>query len=189
MSPKNGSLDTPSTSNILRRIGQLKLVTQISQAERIPPPGCCVLMQDGLVRLGFRRFMKFWWHFLSARIVGWRTSYESPSDHCETGSPVGCQCKAVERLTLTSCSSLTDGGVIGLVTGTKKLQALDVTDLESLTDKSMIRVAENCPKLQGLNLTNCSSITDESLLQVALSCTQLKRVGFEDAIYESANSV
>lgn len=85
-------------------------------------------------------------------------------------------CKAVERLTLTSCVKLTDQSVEGLVSGTKRLQALDVTDLEHLTDKSILKVARNCPKLQGLNVTNCSAITDDSLCQIAIHCTQLKRV-------------
>ena len=86
------------------------------------------------------------------------------------------KCKSVERLTLTSCTKLTDLAIEGLVDGSKRLQALDITDLEAITDKSMVKVAENCPKLQGLNITNCLEITDDSLSRIAFSCTQLKRV-------------
>lgn len=85
-------------------------------------------------------------------------------------------CKSVERLTLTSCTKLTDLGVEGLVDGARRLQALDATDLDALTDRTLHRVARNCPRLQGLNITNCSYITDDSLLQVALNCNQIKRV-------------
>lgn len=85
-------------------------------------------------------------------------------------------CKGVERLTLTSCTKLTDLGVEGLVNGARRLQALDATDLDALTDRTLHRVAQNCPRLQGLNITNCSNITDDSLLQVALNCNQIKRV-------------
>jgi hypothetical protein len=86
------------------------------------------------------------------------------------------QCKRIERMTLTSCSGLTDQAVSSLVNGNTHLQALDVSDIRALTDQTLYTVAENCPRLQGLNVMNCSNITDESLVAVAQNCRQIKRV-------------
>ncbi|KIX04726.1 uncharacterized protein Z518_05596 [Rhinocladiella mackenziei CBS 650.93] len=98
-------------------------------------------------------------------------------------------CKGIERLTLTNCSSLTDFGVAGLVDGSKKLQALDVTDLDALTDRTLHVVAENCAKLQGLNITNCSNVTDESLVEIAEHCRQLKRLKLNGVVRATDVSV
>ncbi|KIV88369.1 hypothetical protein PV10_08060 [Exophiala mesophila] len=98
-------------------------------------------------------------------------------------------CKAVERLTLTNCTKLTDLGVGCLVDGTKKLQALDVTDIEALTDITLREVARNCPKLQGLNITNCSNITDESLIEIAQHCRQLKRLKLNGVVRATDASI
>ncbi|EAW08138.1 putative ubiquitin ligase complex F-box protein GRR1 [Aspergillus clavatus NRRL 1] len=86
------------------------------------------------------------------------------------------QCKRIERLTLTSCSKLTDNGVSDLVEGNRHLQALDVSDLRSLTDHTLYTVARNCPRLQGLNVTGCLKVTDDSLIVVSRNCRQIKRL-------------
>lgn len=86
------------------------------------------------------------------------------------------QCKRIERLTLTNCSTLTDAGVSDLVQGNGHLQALDVSELRSLTDHTLFAVARNCPRLQGLNITGCVNITDEALVELAQNCRQIKRV-------------
>jgi len=98
-------------------------------------------------------------------------------------------CKAVERLTLTNCSKLTDFGVAGLVDGSRKLQALDVTDIDALTDRTLHVVATNCAKLQGLNITNCSNITDESLIEIAENCRQLKRLKLNGVVRATDASI
>lgn len=85
-------------------------------------------------------------------------------------------CKRIERLTLTSCSKLTDSSIEALLSGNKSLLALDVSGLDLITDKSMYAVARSCYKLQGLNITACRGITDESLVAVAESCRRIKRV-------------
>ena len=85
-------------------------------------------------------------------------------------------CKRIERLTLTSCSKLTDLGVMFLVKGRSGLLALDVTGLELLTDVSILKVAEECRRLQGLNVTDCPRITDDSIVSIGRNCRYLKRV-------------
>ena len=85
-------------------------------------------------------------------------------------------CKRIERLTLTGCSQLTDGGVMFLVKGRTGLLALDITALELVTDFAISKVAEECPRLQGLNVTDCPRITDESVAQIGKNCKLLKRV-------------
>jgi len=85
-------------------------------------------------------------------------------------------CKRIERLTLTSCGSLTDYGIMNLVRGNRSLLALDITGLHSITDQTIQALAQNCPRLQGLNITNCRKVTDQSLVALANSCKYLKRV-------------
>lgn len=85
-------------------------------------------------------------------------------------------CKRIERLTLTGCVKLTDGGVCSLINGSRSLLALDITGLDAVTDHTLRAVAANCLRLQGLNITDCSKVTDESLVAVAEHCHFLKRV-------------
>ena len=85
-------------------------------------------------------------------------------------------CKRIERLTLTGCIKLTDGGVCSLIYGSKSLLALDITGLDAVTDHTLKAVSENCGRLQGLNITDCSKVTDDSLVAVAENCHFLKRV-------------
>ena len=89
-------------------------------------------------------------------------------------------CKRIERLTLTGCVKLTDGGVCCLIYGSRSLLALDITGLDAITDHTLKAVSENCGRLQGLNITDCSKVTDESLVAVAENCHLLKRVGIAD---------
>ena len=85
-------------------------------------------------------------------------------------------CKRIERLTLTGCVKLTDGGVCSLIYGSRSLLALDITGLDAITDHTLKAVSENCGRLQGLNITDCSKVTDDSLVAVAENCHLLKRV-------------
>ena len=85
-------------------------------------------------------------------------------------------CKRIERLTLTGCVKLTDGGVCSLIYGSRSLLALDITGLDAITDHTLKAVSENCGRLQGLNITDCSKVTDDSLVAVAEHCHLLKRV-------------
>lgn len=86
-------------------------------------------------------------------------------------------CKRVERLTLTNCTKLTDGGVTQMLQGNVSLLALDISGLDAITNVTLQTVADNCKRLQGLNITGCMNITDQSLTAVAESCHSLKRVG------------
>ncbi|KAF2152104.1 RNI-like protein [Myriangium duriaei CBS 260.36] len=87
-------------------------------------------------------------------------------------------CKRIERLTLTTCTKLSDFSLVPLIHGNRSLVALDVTGMEFFTDKSLLTVADNCVRLQGLNVTGCRRLTDESVMAVARNCRHLKRLKF-----------
>lgn len=92
-------------------------------------------------------------------------------------------CNRIERLTLTHCTRLTDGGLMPLLKNNNNLLALDIsndidkTRLNSeITHKSIEVLAEHCRKLQGLNVSECRLITNESMVKLAEGCRQIKRV-------------
>lgn len=85
-------------------------------------------------------------------------------------------CKRIERLTLTSCTKLSDVSLAPLIEGNRSLVALDVTGIEGITDRTLMIVADNCLRLQGLNVTGCRRLTDASIVAVAKNCRHLKRV-------------
>jgi len=87
-------------------------------------------------------------------------------------------CKRIERLTLTTCTKITDMSLAPLVDGNRSLVALDVTGIEGVTDKSLLVVAENCLRLQGLNVTGCRRLTDASMVALARNNRHLKRLKF-----------
>lgn len=91
-------------------------------------------------------------------------------------------CKRIERLTLTTCTKLTDVSLAPLIQGNRSLVALDVTGIEQLTDRALLVVAENCLRLQGLNVTGCRKLTDTSIVAVAKNCRHLKRVSTDPFI-------
>lgn len=87
-------------------------------------------------------------------------------------------CKRIERLTLTTCTKLSDFSLVPLIQGNRSLVALDVTGMELFTDKALMTVANNCIRLQGLNVTGCRRLTDNSVMAVARNCRHLKRLKF-----------
>ncbi|KAK3176045.1 hypothetical protein OEA41_007367 [Lepraria neglecta] len=98
-------------------------------------------------------------------------------------------CKRIERLTLTGCIKLADGGVCSLIYGSKSLLALDITGLDAVTDHTLKAVSENCGRLQGLNITDCSKVTDDSLVAVAESCHFLKRLKLNNCSLVTDDSI
>jgi F-box and leucine-rich repeat protein GRR1 len=85
-------------------------------------------------------------------------------------------CTRVERLTLTSCKNLTDGGLTALVENSSWLLALDISGDEQISERSMMAIAANCRRLQGLNISGCRKISNESMVKLAESCRYIKRV-------------
>lgn len=85
-------------------------------------------------------------------------------------------CTRVERLTLTNCDGLTDGGLTALLSGSGHLLALDISGDTQITEDSMYILADNCRRLQGLNISNCIRISNESMIKVAENCKYIKRV-------------
>jgi F-box and leucine-rich repeat protein GRR1 len=87
-------------------------------------------------------------------------------------------CTRVERLTLTNCEGLTDGGLTALLEGSSHLLALDISGDTQITEDSMVMLAEHCRRLQGLNISQCIRISNESMIKVAESCRYIKRVSY-----------
>ncbi|QIW94887.1 hypothetical protein AMS68_000405 [Peltaster fructicola] len=87
-------------------------------------------------------------------------------------------CKRIERLTLTSCSKLSDRGLVSLLNRNRSLLALDIHAVDQVTDETMLTVAHWCMRLQGLNVSGCKKLTDASIQAVARNCRQLKRLKF-----------
>lgn len=85
-------------------------------------------------------------------------------------------CNRVERLTLTNCRSLHDGGIMGLVENNSSLLALDISGASQITEKTILAIAENCKRLQGLNISQCHMVSNESMIELAQSCRYIKRV-------------
>jgi F-box and leucine-rich repeat protein GRR1 len=85
-------------------------------------------------------------------------------------------CNRVERLTLTNCTQLTDGGVTPLVQNSHHLLALDVSGNTNISDATILAIAENCKRLQGLNISSCGEVTDASMVELARACRYIKRV-------------
>nr|POE88350.1 scf e3 ubiquitin ligase complex f-box protein grra [Quercus suber] len=98
-------------------------------------------------------------------------------------------CKRIERLTLTSCTKLTDVSLNPLIDGNRSLLALDVTGLDQLTDLTMMTVANNCLRLQGLNITGCKKISDASISAIAKNCRHLKRLKFNNCTQLTDTSI
>lgn len=86
-------------------------------------------------------------------------------------------CNRVERLTLTNCRNLHDGGIMGLVENNSSLLALDISGASQITEKTILAIAENCKRLQGLNISQCHKVSNESMIELAESCRYIKRVG------------
>ncbi|KAI1437416.1 RNI-like protein [Xylaria sp. CBS 124048] len=89
-------------------------------------------------------------------------------------------CSRVERLTLTNCQGLTDGGLTPILRSSHHLLALDISGDNNITEASILAIAENCHKLQGLNISGCRQISNESLVQLAHSCRFIKRLKLND---------
>jgi F-box and leucine-rich repeat protein GRR1 len=108
-----------------------------------------------------------------------RLNLASLADRVNDGSVVPLAvCTRVERLTLTNCDGLTDGGLTALLTGSSHLLALDISGDSQITEDSMVVLAENCRRLQGLNISNCIRISNESMIKVAENCKYIKRVSY-----------
>ncbi|KAJ0116196.1 hypothetical protein J7T55_005142 [Diaporthe amygdali] len=110
-----------------------------------------------------------------------RLNLASLADGVNDGSVMALAvCNRVERLTLTNCKGLTDGGLIPLVTNSSHLMALDISGDEEITEESIKVIAEHCKRLQGLNISNCTKISNESLVLLAENCRYLKRLKLND---------
>ncbi|CAO3633729.1 unnamed protein product [Cunninghamella blakesleeana] len=94
-------------------------------------------------------------------------------------------CHRLERITLIGCSSITDEGLLELLSLKvgKHIMSIDLSDVTKISDKAIIAIANHCPRLQGLNLSmckddheKCSGVTDAGITTLAKKCRQLRRI-------------
>lgn len=107
-----------------------------------------------------------------------RLNLAALSDDLNDGSVMPLSvCNRVERLTLTKCRNLHDGGIMGLVENNSSLLALDISEASQITEKTILAIADNCKRLQGLNISKCDKVSNESMIELAKNCRYIKRVG------------
>ncbi|XP_022760432.1 F-box/LRR-repeat protein 4 isoform X3 [Durio zibethinus] len=87
---------------------------------------------------------------------------------------VGKCCKQLEDLNLRFCESLTDAGLVDLVTGCgKSLKSLGMAACARITDKSLEAVGSQCKSLENLSLDS-EFIRNKGILAIAQGCPLLK---------------
>ncbi|ORX55011.1 RNI-like protein [Hesseltinella vesiculosa] len=107
------------------------------------------------------------------------------------------QCDRIERITLIGCTSLTDTGLLGLLSNKvgHYVTSVDLSDITTITNATIFKIAATCPNLQGLNLSmcredqqRCTGVTDQSICRLAEACPQLRRIKLNncDALTEKS---
>jgi hypothetical protein len=63
------------------------------------------------------------------------------------------------------------------------LNVLSLSSCTDVTDAGIIRIAEGCPNLKRLMLLSCSNITDTGLMRIAECCPSLERGNIKDCVF------
>lgn len=79
-------------------------------------------------------------------------------------------------LDLTSCTSISDDAVEGIVANVPRLKNLALTKCTRLTDESLYSIAKLGKNLHYLHLGHVSNITDRAVTHLARSCTRLRYI-------------
>lgn len=105
---------------------------------------------------------------LGARDAGLTRSLSIPSD--------GRLFDHLRILDLTSCTSISDAAVEGIVANVPRLKNLALTKCTRLTDESLYSIAKLGKNLHYLHLGHVSNITDRAVTHLARSCTRLRYI-------------
>ncbi|KAJ1019446.1 hypothetical protein NDA16_004563 [Ustilago loliicola] len=79
-------------------------------------------------------------------------------------------------LDLTSCTSISDDAVEGIIANVPRLKNLALTKCTRLTDESLYSIAKLGKNLHYLHLGHVSNITDRAVTHLARSCTRLRYI-------------
>ncbi|ETS62482.1 hypothetical protein PaG_03106 [Moesziomyces aphidis] len=79
-------------------------------------------------------------------------------------------------LDLTSCLSISDDAVEGIVANVPRLKNLALTKCTRLTDEALYSIAKLGKNLHYLHLGHVSNITDRAVTHLARSCTRLRYI-------------
>lgn len=85
-------------------------------------------------------------------------------------------CTAIERLTLTGCSHLTDRSLRDLILQNPNLQSIDVSSIKGVSNEILFALGGTCHMLQGIYAADCRLLDDDGIGFLARQCPLLKRV-------------
>ena len=91
----------------------------------------------------------------------------------EVLAEVALGCPQLQRISISSCSSVTDAGVRGLAAGAPRLLAFVADDVGRLTDGCLLALGESCKSLQ-VNVPPPPGVRCELPLQSSWSWCQMR---------------
>lgn len=87
-------------------------------------------------------------------------------------SALGSGCPDLQMMDSSTCSRITDAGVLNLVRGCPKLRSL--LFCHYISDVALIAIAQGCPLLETLRVKDCRNIGEAGMLAIAEKCPRLK---------------
>ena len=94
---------------------------------------------------------------------------------------VACGCPALEWISISNCTNITDAGLIVLAQKCFQLKSITMTS-SKISDASLIAFATNSRKLQSVLFDRCDSITSTGLSVLAAECTQMRKMNFKTSV-------
>jgi hypothetical protein len=94
------------------------------------------------------------------------------------------QCRKLQSIVLSSCSRITDKGVIDLVQnqdskqGHNELISIDISMLNQITDLSIIEITKNCAMIRFIGAYGCDLLTVESIHSIIKNSLNIKEIDF-----------
>ncbi|GJN87790.1 hypothetical protein Rhopal_000745-T1 [Rhodotorula paludigena] len=86
-------------------------------------------------------------------------------------------CPRLRNLMLGKCVRLTDDALYEVCKIGKHLHYLHLGHVNNITDAAVTAVARACTRLRYIDLANCSNLTDLSVFELAANLPRLKRIG------------
>ncbi|KAL7120070.1 hypothetical protein ACP275_02G100300 [Erythranthe tilingii] len=88
-------------------------------------------------------------------------------------------CNLLTEIGLGKCS-VTDMGIMDLVSGCRNLKTINLTCCSKLTDSSILAISHSCRDLLCLKLECCNLLSETSLHYLASHCTKLEEIDLTD---------
>ncbi|CAL0302311.1 unnamed protein product [Lupinus luteus] len=93
---------------------------------------------------------------------------------------IGTNCKSLVELGLSKCISVTNMGIMHLVSGCCSLKILDLTCCRFITDAAISTIADSCPDLICLKLESCNMVTENCFRQLSSNCLLVQELDLTD---------